>query len=79
MNVSVRSGPAWRHLTAFLDRYARGIVGWSMRKTLHTEIDLEGLSKAVERRQPELPVAAPCTINPPPPTGLTISGPIHAV
>ena len=79
MSVSVRSGPGLRNLTAFLDRYARGIVGWSMRETLHTEIALDGLSNAVERRQPELPVAAPCTINPPPPTGLTISGPIHAV
>jgi transposase InsO family protein len=48
----IPTGEGWLYLAAVLDLHTRKIVGWSMRKTLHTEIALEALTMAIVRQRP---------------------------
>lgn len=47
--------PSWAgfiYLAIVLDVWSRGVVGWAMRETLHTELMLAALNMALEQRKP---------------------------
>lgn len=43
----------WLYLAVLIDLFSRRIVGWAMSDRIDTELALEALQMAVERRQPE--------------------------
>lgn len=43
----------WLYLAVLLDLFSRRIVGWAMSDRIDTELALQALQMAVERRQPE--------------------------
>jgi putative transposase len=42
----------WTYLAVLLDLYSRRVVGWAMADTLHTELPLRALQRALEARGP---------------------------
>lgn len=48
----IRTFEGWLYLAAVMDLYSRKIVGWSMSKTLTTELALSALKMAIRRRKP---------------------------
>ncbi len=42
----------WLYLAIVLDVYACKVVGWAMDTSMHTELILEALQRAVTQRQP---------------------------
>jgi len=48
----VRTWQGWLYLAVVIDLYARKVVGWSMKPSLHREIVLDALMMAVWRRRP---------------------------
>ena len=42
----------WTYLAVLLDLYSRRVVGWAMADTLHTELPLRALQRALEARSP---------------------------
>lgn len=48
----IPTGEGWLYLAGILDMHTRKLVGWSMRKTLPTEIAIDALSMAVQRQRP---------------------------
>jgi transposase InsO family protein len=42
----------WRYLAVILDLYSRRVIGWAMRRTLHTDLVSAALHLALGRRQP---------------------------
>ena len=42
----------WIYLTVVIDLFSRKIVGWAMRKTLHTELVVAALEMAQRTRRP---------------------------
>jgi len=43
----------WAYVAAILDLYSRSVVGWALSASLSTELPLEALSKAIQRRRPK--------------------------
>jgi putative transposase len=42
----------WAYVAAILDLYSRSVVGWALSASLSTELPLDALCKAVQRRRP---------------------------
>jgi putative transposase len=49
----IQTGEGWLYLAAVIDLFSRKIVGWSMADHLRSELCLEALSMAIERRRPK--------------------------
>ena len=52
----IRTLEGFLYLAGITDVFTRGMVGWSMSETLHTQLVLDALDMAIRRRRPELPV-----------------------
>jgi putative transposase len=50
--TSIPTGEGWLYLAPLLDAYARRIVGWAMTDHLRTELALDALTMALQRRRP---------------------------
>lgn len=50
--TSVATHEGWRYLVAVLDACGRRVVGWSMADHLRTDLVLDALTMALQRRQP---------------------------
>jgi len=48
----LRTHEGWLYLAAIMDIYSRKIVGWSLSSSLHTEISVSALAKALQNRKP---------------------------
>ena len=48
----VRTRAGWVYVAVLIDLYSRGVVGWAVHDTLHTDLALEALEMAVKRRRP---------------------------
>lgn len=48
----IRCHSGWLYLAAIMDLCSRKIVGWSLERTMHTDLVLDALQKAVWRRRP---------------------------
>jgi transposase InsO family protein len=48
----IRTGEGWLHLAAIIDMFTRKVVGWETSTTLHADIALTALSRAIEARKP---------------------------
>lgn len=48
----VATGDGWLYLAAVLDAFSRRVVGWSMADHLRTDLVLDALTMALQRRQP---------------------------
>jgi putative transposase len=48
----IRTWQGWLYLAVVMDLFSRRIVGWATRPTLHRELVLEAVLKAVRRRRP---------------------------
>ena len=48
----VWTAEGWTYLAVLLDLYSRRVVGWAMADTLHTELPLRALQRALEARGP---------------------------
>lgn len=46
----IRTGEGWLYLAAILDVHSRAIVGWACAPTMHTELVLSALERALRRR-----------------------------
>jgi putative transposase len=46
------TGEGWLYLATLLDAYSRRIVGWTMAEHLRTELALDALAMALQRRGP---------------------------
>ena len=46
------TGEGWLYLSVILDLFARRVVGWAVSDSLHKELALEALRKAVAIRRP---------------------------
>ena len=49
----IQTNEGWRYAAGVLDRFSRKIVGWAMDSTLHTNLPLNALKMAINRRQPK--------------------------
>lgn len=49
----IRVNGVWLYLAAVLDLYSRSIVGWSIARTMQTDLIADAFSMAVARRRPE--------------------------
>jgi len=47
----IRTWEGWLYLAMILDVFSRRVVGWAMGTTLHTELVVQALQMAVQRRQ----------------------------
>lgn len=52
----IRTHEGWLYLAVVIDLFSRTVVGWSMKRTMTTEIVLDALLMSVWRRKPEHPV-----------------------
>jgi len=50
----IPTGEGWLYLATLLDAYSRRIVGWAMADHLRTELALDALTMALQRRRPLL-------------------------
>ena len=48
----IRTWQGWLYLAVIIDLFSRKIVGWAAKQTIHRELVLEALTKAVRRRHP---------------------------
>ncbi len=48
----LRSHNGWIYLAAVMDLCSRKVVGWSIERTMHTDLVLDALQKAIWRRRP---------------------------
>lgn len=48
----IPTGEGWLSLATLLDAYSRRIVGWAMAEHLRTELALDALTRALQRRRP---------------------------
>jgi putative transposase len=48
----IPTGEGWLYLATLLDAYSRRIVGWAMAEHLRTELALDALAMALQRRRP---------------------------
>ena len=48
----ISTGEGWAYVAAILDLYSRAVVGWALSSSLSTELPLEALNVALQRRQP---------------------------
>lgn len=48
----IRTWQGWLYLAVVVDLFSRKVVGWATRPTIHKELVLEAVSKAVRRRRP---------------------------
>jgi transposase InsO family protein len=48
----VRTDEGWLYLAAILDAHSRRVVGWSLADHLRTELALDALAMALDRRRP---------------------------
>jgi transposase InsO family protein len=49
----IQTNEGWLYVAGVLDRFSRKIVGWAMDSTLHTNLPLNALKMAINRRQPK--------------------------
>ena len=49
----IRTWQGWLYLAVVVDLFARKVVGWSMKPTLHRDIVMDALLMAVWRRRPK--------------------------
>lgn len=49
----VSTWQAWMYVALVIDVYARSIVGWRVRSSMHTDFVLDALEQAPYDRQPE--------------------------
>ena len=49
----IRTWEGWLYLVAVMDLSSRRIIGWSMQRTMHSDLVLQALLAAVSRRRPE--------------------------
>jgi transposase InsO family protein len=50
----VWTGEGWAYLAAILDLYSRAVIGWSLSASLSTDLPLDALQMAMQRRRPDL-------------------------
>lgn len=50
--TSIRTWQGWLYLAVVMDLFSRKIVGWSTKSTIHRELVLDAVLKAVRRRRP---------------------------
>jgi putative transposase len=55
----LRTHEGWPYLAVMIDLFSRQVVGWSMRRTLHSDVVMQELLAAIWRRKP--PPACCCT------------------
>lgn len=48
----IRTWQGWLYLAVVMDLFSRKIVGWSTSSTIHRELVLDAVLKAVRRRHP---------------------------
>ena len=48
----IRTWQGWLYLAVVLDLFSRKVVGWAAKQTIHRELVLEALTKAIRRRRP---------------------------
>ena len=48
----IRTWQGWLYLAVVVDLFSRKVVGWATKTTIHKELVLEALRKAVRRRRP---------------------------
>ena len=48
----IRTWQGWLYLAVVMDLFSRKIVGWAAKQTIHRELVLEALTKAIRRRRP---------------------------
>lgn len=48
----IRTWQGWLYLAVVMDLFSRKIVGWGAKPTIHRELVLEAVTKAVRRRRP---------------------------
>lgn len=48
----IRTWQGWLYLAVVMDLFSRKIVGWAARPTIHRELVLDALAKAIRRRRP---------------------------
>lgn len=48
----IRTWQGWLYLAVLIDLFSRKIVGWAVRPTIHRELVLEAIAKAVQSRRP---------------------------
>jgi putative transposase len=48
----IRTWQGWLYLAVVMDLFSRKIVGWAVRPTIHSELVLEAVAKAVKSRRP---------------------------
>ena len=46
----IRTREGWLYLAAILELYSRAVVGWSMNKTLDSQLAMNALDMAIRRR-----------------------------
>jgi len=49
----IRTWEGWLYLAAVMDLASRRIIGWSMQRTMHSDLVLQALLSAVWRRRPQ--------------------------
>jgi putative transposase len=48
----IRTWQGWLHLAVVIDLFSRRVVGWATRSTIHRELVLDAVLRAVRRRRP---------------------------
>jgi putative transposase len=48
----IRTWQGWLYLAVVMDLFSRKIVGWATRSTIHRDLGLDGVAKAVQCRHP---------------------------
>ena len=48
----IRTFEGWLYLAAVMDLYSRKIIGWSMSKTMTTDLAIDALEMAIRNRRP---------------------------
>lgn len=51
-NTYIRTWEGWLYLAVVLDFFSRRVVGWAVRPTIHRELVLDAVTKAVRSRRP---------------------------
>jgi putative transposase len=54
--TDIRTWQGWRYLAVVMDLFSRTIVGWSAGPTIHRELVLNAVLRAVRRRRPRGPL-----------------------